>query len=368
VSRAHYVEPRVTDAQLDRLWRGVSARLAARRGSARYGLWWSGTAVLAVALGAALLLHAAAPQPAARSRQAWAAVEVQTAATASSFELTEGSRVSLAAHSALFVQENASNAVSIALSHGEAQFDVTHREARRFTVTARDVQVRVIGTQFVVKAGRAPELRVEVTVLRGVVEVDSAQRPGVVARVTAGQTWVQSSGPATATEAAGGAISPAPKDGSQVSEGAGRASNTDSKANASSASAGPTPPPAPNARELFERASERRRAGDAWGAARAYEELLRAHPRDRRAGLSAFELGRLRMDRLRDASGAVAALERALSLDLGPGFREDALARLVSVFASQGNLSACASARDRYLKSYPSGVHAVTVASRCAGR
>jgi TolA-binding protein len=368
VSRAHthYVEPRVTDAHVNRLWGNLSARLAARPGWAPRGFWWSGTAVLVAALGAALVLHAATPRTPPRPRQAWVAAEVQTAGTASSFELAEGSKVSLAERSALLVRENTSNAVSLALSQGEAEFDVTHREGRRFTVTARDVQVRVIGTRFAVKAGTALEPRIEVTVLRGVVEVESKRRPGVVARVTAGQTWVQAPGPAPTTAGRGG-TSPSPKR-DPVREGAGRATTDDSKSTASSTSSGPTPSPTLSARDLFEKASQRRRAGDASGAAHAYEELLRAYPGDRRAGLSAFELGRLRMDRLRDGPGAVAALERALSLEIGPGLREDALARLASVFASQGNFSACASTRDRYLKSYPSGVHALTVASRCAAR
>jgi tetratricopeptide (TPR) repeat protein len=125
---------------------------------------------------------------------------------------------------------------------------------------------------------------------------------------------------------------------------------------------------APSARELFEKAGESRRAGDARAAAHAYEELLRLHPGDGRASLSAFELGRLRMDRLNDSAGAITALERAVALNIGPSFREDALARLVSVYASQGNFAACGRARDRYLASYPSGVHAGAVSSRCGSR
>ena len=124
----------------------------------------------------------------------------------------------------------------------------------------------------------------------------------------------------------------------------------------------------PSARELFEKAGESRRSGDAAAAARAYEELLRLHPSYGRASLSAFELGRLRMDRLADPAGAITALERALASNIGPSFREDALARLVSVYASQGNFAACGRARDRYLSSYPAGVHAGAVASRCGSR
>ena len=132
--------------------------------------------------------------------------------------------------------------------------------------------------------------------------------------------------------------------------------------------AGSAAPVAAGARELFEKAGERRRSGDAAGAAQAYEELLKIHPSDARASLAAFELGRLRMDRLGDSAGAITALERAVALNVGPTFREDALARLVSVYAKLGNFAACARARDRYLASYPTGVHATAVGTRCGAR
>jgi hypothetical protein len=74
------------------------------------------------------------------------------------------------------------------------------------------------------------------------------------------------------------------------------------------------------------------------------------------------------MDRLGDPAGAITALERAVALNIGPSFREDALARLVSIYASQGNSAACARARERYLSSYPGGVHAGAVATRCGAR
>jgi len=272
------------------------------------------------------------------------------------------------------VRGNSPSIVALGLSRGQVTCDVTHREGRRFTVVAGDVEVRVVGTQFTVKSTPSGNSEhVEVSVRRGAVEVKSKRRPGVVARVAAGETWVQlpeqtqarhphvgakrhesendnddaplSAHPAESTPAPG-AMPPQP--GSSV--------------------AAPASSTAPPARELFEKAGERRRAGDAAGAARAYEELLRLHPRDGRASLSAFELGRLRMDRLGDPAGAIAALERAVALNLGPGFREDALARLVSVYAAQGNFAACSRARERYLSSYPAGVHATAVSSRCGSR
>jgi transmembrane sensor len=250
--------------------------------------------------------------------------------------------------------------VTLALSRGQADLEVEHREGQSFTVVAGDVQVRVVGTKFSVKSTpEAAGSRIEVSVLRGVVEVQSARRPGIVERVAAGQSWIQL--PQSLGEAAAArpeAMVPA------VPEAPSKVAAPDVAPPSGSIAA----PAAASARELFEKAGERRRSGDAAGAAQAYEELLRLHPGDARASLSAFELGRLRMDRLGDSTGAITALERAVALNVGPTFREDALARLVSVYAKQGNFAACGRARDRYLASYPSGVHATAVSTRCGTR
>jgi tetratricopeptide (TPR) repeat protein len=116
---------------------------------------------------------------------------------------------------------------------------------------------------------------------------------------------------------------------------------------------------------LFDRANGARRGGNVAEAVRGYETLLASFPNDGRAGLAAFELGRLRMDRLGDYASAVSALKRAVSLAPGAGFREDAMARLVQAYAALGSKSACQSARDAYLKAYPKGVHLGTVSRKC---
>ena len=89
--------------------------------------------------------------------------------------------------------------------------------------------------------------------------------------------------------------------------------------------------------------------------------MLASYPRDPRAGLAAFELGRLRMDRLGDMPGAVRALEQAVTLAPGAELREDALARLVAASAAAHDRSVCRRARDRYLADYAGGVHHRTV-------
>jgi tetratricopeptide (TPR) repeat protein len=130
----------------------------------------------------------------------------------------------------------------------------------------------------------------------------------------------------------------------------------------------PREPTVAGPRELFDLGNAARRAGDGAGAARAYEQLLEHHPRDARAGLAAFELGRLRMDRLGDVHGAIQALQRAVALAPGAAFREDAMARLVDAYAAAGATVRCRSAQSAYLESYPTGVRAPTVARRCGAR
>ncbi len=351
-----FVQPDVSEARVNRLWGNVSARLETRPG--RVWRWLVVcTALSGVAAGGIVVAKSQlSPTPTPPERAVLAEAKLETASDVLAVTLVDGSKVSLASRSEVQVRGNQPTAVALKLSWGEVVCDVTHREDRKFTVTAGDVEVRVVGTKFSVKTTPGDNPRVEVSVLRGVVEVVSKRRPGIVARVAAGQSWIQSPEPSDATSALPATLPVAPR-------------TTEPAPKDDVKGAAPPPasaaPQAPSARELFERAGESRRAGDAAAAASAYAELLRLHPNDARASLSAFELGRLRMDRLGDQPGAIAALERALSLNVGPSFREDALARLVSVYASQGNFAACGRARDRYLSSYPSGVHASAVATRC---
>lgn len=350
---SHYVQPDVSEVRVERLWANVERRLEAR---ASRPLRWPWLAGAAFAMAAFALIFLDLHQPALRSSLPAAEAKLETAGEARELKLSDGSELKLARRSRVMVEQNQLAGVALRLLHGELKCDVTHRPARTFTVLAGDVEVRVVGTEFSVKSTlESAGARIEVSVLRGVVEIRSGREPGTVTRVAAGQSWTQL--PWALSAEASSAAPPAVLD--QPSKPVATGSATPPAA---------ALPTGPSARELFDRAGERRRAGDALGAARAYEELLNLHPGDARASLSAFELGRLRMDRLGDPAGAIAALERAVALNVGPSFREDALARLVSVYAAQGNFPACGRARDRYLQSYPRGVHVSAVSSRCGTR
>jgi FecR protein len=372
---SRYVQPEVTEARVNRLWLNLAERLETR--PARVWRWVVLCSALSGAAAGAFFLTRGSLSPAFGGNSAERALvadsKLETGGDALALTLGDGSSVKLAAQSALEVHGNQASSLSLSLSlaRGEVTCDVTHREGRKFSVVAGDVEVRVVGTKFSVKTTSGDQPRVEVSVLRGVVEVASKRRPGIVAHVAAGQSWIQNAGRVVAEAALEPPSLPTEPDGAAPSPNA--AVSPDGAAPKMEPQSSGAPPPSaspagPSARELFEKAGESRRAGDAAAAAHAYEELLRLHPGDGRASLSAFELGRLKMDRLGDPAGAITALERAVTLNIGPSFREDALARLVSIYASQGNSGACARARDRYLSSYPAGVHASAVATRCGSR
>ena len=110
-----------------------------------------------------------------------------------------------------------------------------------------------------------------------------------------------------------------------------------------------------------------RGSGHIRDAERAFDALRTRHRGDARAGLAAFELGRIRQDS-GNPGGAAQALADAIALAPGAPFREDAEARRVQALEASGARGACAAARDAYLARYPSGAHAATVRTRCPDR
>lgn len=281
--------------------------------------------------------------------------------------------------------------VAVHLTKGKVQCDVTPNPKRRFVVLANGVEVRVTGTSFSVEL--SPNLdEVRVQVKAGTVEVAPPGSAGHERRLSAGEVWAIDLNAASATASADGAPSLGPQAGEPTTpndrmQGEPLQGDSALQGEGSTAlperlrKAGPAAPVPPaldsspnagepgahalSAAELFDRANAARRGGNVAEAVRGYETLLASFPSDGRAGLAAFELGRLRMDRLGDYASAVSALKRAVSLAPGSGFREDAMARLVQAYAALGSKSACQSARDAYLKAYPKGVHLGTVSRKC---
>jgi hypothetical protein len=126
-------------------------------------------------------------------------------------------------------------------------------------------------------------------------------------------------------------------------------------------------PFAANPRQLLEQANAARRSGDVAQAAAAFETLRSRYPRDARAALASFELGRLRMDALGDLPGAVEALRHSIALAPGGVVREDADACLATALARLRAPSRCENARQAYLQRYPKGTHAAEMSALDCG-
>jgi transmembrane sensor len=262
---------------------------------------------------------------------------LQAGARAMDLRLPDGSQLALTAGAQLVTEAVAADALRFSLRRGGASFDVTRNPARTFQVVAGNVSVRVIGTRFSLR--REAE-RVHVEVARGLVEV---RTPDETRRLAAGESWRIGRRSALAPD------------------GTSEADDEPQRTLAEAEHAQPRT----GARELFEQARAARNERRYREAAERYAELLRHFPRDGRAGVAALELGRLRLDALGDAAGAIAPLKRASSSAPGESLREDATARLVEAYESTGQLGACRAMRARYLEQFPEGVHAAAVMRRC---
>ncbi|HEY2407445.1 MAG TPA: FecR domain-containing protein [Polyangiaceae bacterium] len=363
-SAARYVPADVSDARLARLWGGIAPRLP---GPQIGGFAWQRAAFGVLLLGA--VAAGAFGVFAHRERNSGASpldgASLETHADTLSIQLVDGSSMRLAASTQARVEHDASTAVKVVLQKGRIECDVVHHDGRSFVVLADGIEVRVVGTHFSVSLDPSPAAhRVDVSVERGVVEVRGES--GGVSRVEAGHSFSQTTSLASANAAPNVVVEAPPS----ASPSALAAPVPDSSAapqlGASSVAAADHPKEhAEGAKELLEHAGDLRRDGRAREAAAAYDLLLTRFPSDPRAGLAAFELGRLRMDRLGDLPGAIRALELAARAAPGAGFREDAIGRLANAYAARGDMTSCARVRDRYLREYPNGIHRSALEHRC---
>lgn len=348
-----YLEPELTPARLARNRAAIESKLA--RSSLPIWRYLLGTTAVVALTATAWLVW---PREAAVDRPVWAlAPDARFAAsdTPTSVALDDGSVIELDAHTSLRGVARTANEVTLELEHGEATFEVSHDPRRAFRVSSGDVSVRVIGTRFEVsrEAGH-----VAVVVERGRVEVRRGEELVVLG---AGERWSGEEWIAEATLDEAPALEPAPIEEveEEIEEVAVREPARERRVREEETD------PADAARALFEAAQAARRGGRPDRAAALFAELVEQHPGDPRAGLAAFELGRIRLDVMHDVGGSIEALERALDLAPHGGFRQDALARLVLLYDRRGDLARCHEAQSRYLLDYPDGVHLSEVTSHC---
>jgi TolA-binding protein len=367
---AHLV-PEITEGRLARQWASLESKLP----RPQTGPGWRSAALAVSALGLAAVLWW---MPAQRPESG---ALVESSDTPVGVQLSDGSSVELAAQTRLRVLRDQPSGVEVELADGRASFDVTHVDERSFTVRASTVAVHVIGTKFqVVRVARAEGTEVQVSVERGIVEVERTDR-GDQRRLTVGERWsvwipaephVDEEETDTAQE---DDIEADEIDGARPSLRA--AQRRKSRAHASHRPVARAHAESSKAdrieeedkdevvRDMFARANVARRAGMMAEAAKAYADVVARFPNDdSRAAIAAFELGRIRMDALNDPRGAIQAFNRSLRVRSAAS-REDALARLAICHNTLRDNNTCRKARQRYLTEYPGGVHATALAALC---
>jgi hypothetical protein len=342
------VAVRVDEARLARQWSAIGARLD---GKSKRPAW-----VLAPAIAVVLaVLTLLVVRPWARSSVPGTELNAQTIA------LPDGSHVTIAAGTDLGVRAASRERVELALEDGTVDCDVTHVEGRSFVVHAAGHDVSVLGTQFRVRVARrvdgSRELGVEVR--RGRVRVAGRSGEHVL---DAGQSWtaqVEADEAPTAIDTAT-TTAPPPTTVSDTATPTAPPTATETAPNDARVEPGP--------KELLARATEARSAGRTRDAATALDALRKRYRSDARAGLAAYELGRIRLDALGDPAGAAEAFGDAIALAPTAPFREDAEARRVDAFDAAGDSGRCRDARAKYLARYPSGLHTKQIEQRCGGR
>lgn len=366
--------PDFDEERVDAMWTAAAPRVLVRERKKRAQRWMvGGGALVAAAAMALLLLLPLAPRgPQLLERSSFLAEE-----RPSSFLLRDGSLVETEANTAILVERHQEEAVSLDLARGRARFVVTKRSPRQFSIVAGDVTVRVVGTRFWVSR-RGEQVRVEVE--EGTVEVRYQDQ---VIALSAPGSWERPIGSAALRERPGieaapaevvpPSEAPAAEEASEGSEAAAgpRGAARAGPAGASHRAPSKAPPRATErsrreaADKLFQAAMRARAEGDGQAALEAFQAFLAAHPRDTRAALASFELGRLEMDVAHDPEAAARSLSRALAASPTASFAEDALARLVRAQDQRGDRRACQEARALYEKRYPAGAYAKSLASLC---
>ncbi|MGE0789793.1 MAG: FecR domain-containing protein [Sandaracinaceae bacterium] len=355
VRLADHIPFEPTSARIESQWSHVRDRLDAQPsplvGGGLARGWWKlalGGLTMAAAVAIGILAYrATTSEP--PDRVAFDGASLESGADEVEVGLRDGTAIVLEPYAQVEVARQDPREVRLRVSRGRARFAVPHVDGRSFVVSSHDVDVIVVGTRFSVALvdGSGGQQQVAVRVEEGTVEVRRADE--TPRRVHTGEE-LRLDVAGTEARASAEPIAP-PTEDEAVDESA------------------PDHPRRhahrPDPSELWDRASEARRAGRAAEAADLYETFLRVAPRDSQAALAAFQLARLRMDNLDDPSGAIAPLRRALSMAPRAPFAEDAMARLVDATSRAGRTGECHEARERYLSRYPEGVHRARVEARC---
>jgi transmembrane sensor len=252
-----------------------------------------------------------------------------TATAARAIVLPDGSRIELRAGATSALVESTTTRVHLRQDSGRARYVVTPGGPRLWSIDTPAGVVEVVGTIFVIDVDRA---KVRVEVERGRV-LAAGRSLGAGESIDLVRDVPASSLPSVAVEDLADAAETAP-------------------------ARAPTVKPVSSARadrvgELLDAADAARASGRPADAVRPLEEIVSSHPRDPRAPLAAFTLGRIELDAVGDPVRAARAFARAIELGINDPLREDAYVRRVEAFARAGDTSARDAAAKECLARYP---------------
>ena len=373
---AKHVTPEVTEARLARQWAEIAAKQGQERPRGRWRfLAWAG----AVGVVGALALFVSVQRTRVATQTVPASIEA-TAAGHAHASIAAGCEVDLMPGARIVVEHADPHEVAVLLQRGAADFDVSHDPQRVFRVRAGSVEIVDLGTRFHVDRSATDD--VTVSVQEGAVRVERDGRAAT--ELHAGETWAQSASLESSGDGGATALATAAVERPALEAGVKVVVSPDPDAEAlvkfvsmcaehrereAYDSVGPERfarlVARANAKELMQLGDAARLTGHPQDSAVAYD-ALRTHRRsDARAGLAAFELGRLRLDKLDDAAGAEEAFRDAIVLAPDAPFREDCEARRVDALERIHDADGCARARADYLARYPGGLYVSQVSKRC---
>lgn len=269
-----------------------------------------------------------------------------------SVSLADGSTMTLRVGAEALATTVTPNVVEVRQTAGEVVYAVAKKQERTFLVMAGAVRVRVVGTLFTV-AYHAGLVRVKVS--RGEVEVTHGSR--LLMLSTGEELSLADEEPGAANRAALPVSSSVASSAVPVSAATACDETETTSPNCAMAVASSGAPPAasssgsdvPSPAELFRRVDDARAGGNSGEAVRLLRLLLSQYPRDGRADMARFTLGRLEAQRGNHALAA-AAFESC-----GDGFRGEARAEAALEWMAGGQKGRAVAAAKRYLDRHPQG-------------
>lgn len=322
--------------------RAVGERIAEAQRRRRFGGLLFVACTLALAALALLFVR-----PTRGATEAGVAPAAATSPAAPLLTTSDGSSVTaLSPPTRATLEESSDTRTVVRLAEGgAARFEVTPGRPRTFTVLAGDVTVTVLGTVFTV------------------------EREGATARVAVSRGRVRVAWPAGSAELAAGESGVFPREDAPVAPVAPVAAwaspeTIDAPPAAAKASASATGSArsgqgvaAEDPAELLRVADEARIAGDGARAVATYRRMLAAFPRDPRAPLASFSMGRVLLEQLGRPREAALAFAAARSGQLA----EDALGREIEAWTRAGDAAKARERAEEYLRLYPTGRRAKSV-------